>query len=81
MTGKRVRIENAHISRVEGHGSIVLHMDGERVDRVEWQIPEAPRFFESMVVGRDCLRMISIKEKSLALKVSGRTYYQFYVNS
>ena len=74
MTGKRVRIENAHISRVEGHGSIVLHMDGERIDRVEWQIPEAPRFFESMVVGRDWSEVSRITSRICGICSIGHTF-------
>ena len=41
-----------HITRVEGHGNIVLKADNGEIEKVEWQVPEAPRFFEAMVRGR-----------------------------
>jgi len=41
-----------HITRVEGHGNIVVRAADGAVERVEWQVPEAPRFFEAMVRGR-----------------------------
>ncbi len=41
-----------HITRVEGHGNITLRVKNGRVQECEWSIPEAPRFFEAMVIGR-----------------------------
>ena len=40
-----------HVTRVEGHGNIVVNAANGKVERVEWQVPEAPRFFEAMVRG------------------------------
>lgn len=50
--GKTVNINVHHIPRVEGHGNIVVNATDGTVERVEWQVPEAPRFFEAMVRGR-----------------------------
>ena len=74
MTGKSIRIENAHISRVEGHGNIVVYMEGDRLVRVEWQIPEAPRFFESMVVGRDWSELSRITSRICGICSIGHTF-------
>ena len=74
MTGKTIRIENTHISRVEGHGNIVVHMEGDRLDRVEWHIPEAPRFFESMVVGRDWSELSRITSRICGICSIGHTF-------
>jgi sulfhydrogenase subunit alpha len=41
-----------HITRVEGHGNINVTIKNGVVEKCEWSIPEAPRFFEAMVVGR-----------------------------
>ena len=41
-----------HITRVEGHGNINVTIKNGAVEKCEWSIPEAPRFFEAMVVGR-----------------------------
>jgi coenzyme F420-reducing hydrogenase alpha subunit len=49
---KTVDIKVKHITRVEGHGNIVVKASDGTIEKVEWQIPEAPRFFEAMVRGR-----------------------------
>lgn len=49
---KTVNISVNHVTRVEGHGNIRLRADDGKVEHVEWQVPEAPRFFEAMVRGR-----------------------------
>ena len=49
---KKIDINVKHVTRVEGHGNIVVKADDGTVEKVEWQVPEAPRFFEAMVRGR-----------------------------
>jgi len=49
---KKVDISVDHVTRVEGHGNIRLRASDGKVEHVEWQVPEAPRFFEAMVRGR-----------------------------
>ena len=49
---KNVHIEVEHITRVEGHGNIVVNTTNGRIEKLQWQVPEAPRFFEAMVRGR-----------------------------
>lgn len=49
---KDVSIHVEHVTRVEGHGNIVLNVKKGKIEKVEWQVSEAPRFFESMVRGR-----------------------------
>jgi sulfhydrogenase subunit alpha len=46
------RIQVHHLTRVEGHGNIVVNVTNGKVEKCEWQVPEAPRFFESMLRGR-----------------------------
>ncbi len=41
-----------HVTRIEGHGNIRLQATDGRVEKVLWQVPEAPRFFEAMLRGR-----------------------------
>jgi sulfhydrogenase subunit alpha len=45
-------IEVNHVTRVEGHGNIYVNVKKGIIERCEWNISEAPRFFEAMVVGR-----------------------------
>jgi coenzyme F420-reducing hydrogenase alpha subunit len=40
------------VTRIEGHGNIVLNARNGKIEKLEWQVPEAPRFFEAMVRGR-----------------------------
>lgn len=47
-----VDINVQHITRVEGHGNIRVRSRDGRVEDVQWQVPEAPRFFEAMVRNR-----------------------------
>jgi coenzyme F420-reducing hydrogenase alpha subunit len=47
-----VNVNVHHITRVEGHGNIVLDAKNGTIEKLEWQVPEAPRFFEAMVRGR-----------------------------
>ncbi len=46
---KTVDISVHHVTRLEGHGNIRLRASDGKVELVEWQVPEAPRFFEAMV--------------------------------
>jgi len=49
-----------HLTRVEGHGNIVIKADDGTIEKVEWQVPEAPRFFEAMVRGRSWMDIQTI---------------------
>jgi coenzyme F420-reducing hydrogenase alpha subunit len=49
---KTVNIDVHHITRVEGHGNIVVNVTNGKIEKLQWQVPEAPRFFEAMVRGR-----------------------------
>lgn len=60
---KDIKIELEHITRIEGHGNIVLDAKNGKVMSVQWQVPEAPRFFEAMVVGRDYYELSHITSR------------------
>ena len=49
---KKININVEHMTRVEGHGNIVVNATDGKVEKVQWQVPEAPRFFEAMIRGR-----------------------------
>jgi sulfhydrogenase subunit alpha len=49
---KNLNINVHHITRVEGHGNIVVNAANGKIEKVQWQVPESPRFFEAMVRGR-----------------------------
>src|SRR4030065_86521 len=52
MKDKNFDVEVHHVTRVEGHGNIYVNVRNGTIERCEWNISEAPRFFEAMVVGR-----------------------------
>ncbi len=52
MSNRTVNINVHHVTRIEGHGNIVLNATNGKIEKLEWQVPEAPRFFEAMVRGR-----------------------------
>lgn len=41
------------ISRVEGHGDLVLDVKNKKIEKLMFRIPESPRFFEAMLIGRN----------------------------
>jgi sulfhydrogenase subunit alpha len=51
--GSAKRVDVHHLTRVEGHGNIVVSIDPKgKVLECRWEVPEAPRFFEAMLRGR-----------------------------
>jgi coenzyme F420-reducing hydrogenase alpha subunit len=46
---KDVNVNIEHVTRVEGHGNIIVNAKNGEIKKIEWQIPEAPRFFEAIV--------------------------------
>ncbi len=49
---QNLNVDIHHLTRVEGHGNIVVNVKDGTIEKCEWQVPEAPRFFEAMVRGR-----------------------------
>lgn len=49
---EKVDINVEYLTRVEGHGNIVVNAQDGNIEKCEWQVIEAPRFFESLVMGR-----------------------------
>ena len=47
-----VQINVHHVTRVEGHGNIVVDVRNGQLEKCELQIVETPRFFEAMLRGR-----------------------------
>jgi len=46
---KDININIEHLTRVEGHGNIVVNAKNGKIEKVQWQVSEAPRFFEAIV--------------------------------
>lgn len=41
-----------HLTRVEGHGNITLDVKNGKIEKLQWSVVEAPRFFEAMLRGQ-----------------------------
>ena len=48
-----INVEVAPVSRVEGHGDLVLNVKDKKVEKLIFRIPESPRFFEAMLEGKN----------------------------
>jgi len=47
-----VNINVHHVTRVEGHGNILVNAADGKLEEVLWEVPESPRLFEAMLRGR-----------------------------
>ena len=50
-TNKTVHIKIDHVTRLEGHGSILIDVNKGCVENLKLEIVEANRFFENLVQG------------------------------
>jgi len=48
-----INVEIAPLSRVEGHGDLVLNVKDKKIEKLIFRIPESPRFFEAMLEGKN----------------------------
>jgi sulfhydrogenase subunit alpha len=49
---KSVEVDVRHVTRIEGHGNIVVNAADGRLEEVRWEVVESPRLFEAMLCGR-----------------------------
>jgi sulfhydrogenase subunit alpha len=73
MSKSNLEINVHHITRVEGHGNINVSIKDGVVESCQWSIPEAPRFFESMVVGRSWKELHHITSRICGICSIGHT--------
>lgn len=48
----QVNINVHYLTRVEGHGNIILNAKDGKIEDLKWEVIEAPRLFEAMLRGR-----------------------------
>jgi sulfhydrogenase subunit alpha len=63
MASKNLKVDVHHITRVEGHGNIVVDVKNGELKQCELQIVETPRFFEAMLRGRPYLESSHITSR------------------
>lgn len=70
---KNFDVEVHHVTRVEGHGNIYVNVRNGTIEKCEWAISEAPRFFEAMVVGRQWSELHHITSRICGICSIGHT--------
>ena len=70
---KNIKIDVHHLTRVEGHGNIKVNITDGIIEEVIWKIPESPRFFEAMVLGRHYSEVARITSRICGICSVGHT--------
>jgi coenzyme F420-reducing hydrogenase alpha subunit len=70
---KDININVHHVTRVEGHGNITVNVTDGKIEKVQWAVPEAPRFFEAMVRGRHYSEVARITSRICGICSIGHT--------
>lgn len=73
MSELNIHVNVHYLTRVEGHGNLVIDVEKGTVERCEWQVVEAPRFFEAMVVGREYHELSYITSRICGICSVGHT--------
>ena len=73
MKSVNFNINIEHITRVEGHGNIVVDVKNGEIKECQWQVVEAPRFFEAMVRGRKWDELAHITSRICGICSVGHT--------
>jgi coenzyme F420-reducing hydrogenase alpha subunit len=73
MKDANIDVEVHHVTRVEGHGNIYVNVRKGVIEKCEWNISEAPRFFEAMVVGRQWSELHHITSRICGICSIGHT--------
>jgi len=48
----QVKIDVHYVTRIEGHGNLHLDAKNGKIEKLLWEVPESPRLFEAMLIGR-----------------------------
>lgn len=73
MKNQNLDINVHYVTRVEGHGNIFVNVKEGKIEKCEWAIPEAPRFFEAMVVGRNFKELHHVTSRICGICSIGHT--------
>jgi coenzyme F420-reducing hydrogenase alpha subunit len=70
---KNININVEYLTRVEGHGNIVVNAKDGKLEKCELQIVEAPRFFEGMLRGRSIFEAQHITSRICGICACGHS--------
>jgi len=73
MSKRTVNVNVEYLTRVEGHGNIVVNVKEGILERCELQIVEAPRLFEGMLQGRSIFEAQHITSRICGICSCGHT--------
>ncbi len=73
MNKKNIRINVEYLTRVEGHGHIVVNVREGKLESCSLDIVEAPRFFEGMLRGRSVFEAQHITSRICGICSCGHT--------
>src|SRR5208282_4213896 len=73
MIKRDVNINVEYLTRVEGHGNIVVNMKEGRMEACRLDIVEAPRFFEGILRGRSVFEAQHITSRICGICSCGHT--------
>lgn len=65
------KIEVHHVTRVEGHGDIIVEIADGKMKECRFEIVESPRFFEAMLRGRPYLEASHITSRICGICATG----------
>jgi len=68
-----ININVEHLTRVEGHGNIILNAKDGNVENVQWQVSEAPRLFEAFVRDKPYHQLAQITSRICGICSIGHT--------
>src|SRR3989339_849415 len=71
ITKKNLDINVEYLTRVEGHGNIVINVKEGKLEKCQLNIIEAPRFFEQMVKGRSMFEVQHITSRICGICSTG----------
>ena len=73
IDSQNVKVDVHYLTRVEGHGNIVVDVKEGKLTKCEFQVIESPRFFESMLVGRSIWEAQHLTSRICGICACGHT--------
>lgn len=71
--GRSVKVDVKYLTRVEGHGNIVVNVKDGKIEECRLEIVESPRFFEGMLRGRSIFEAQHITSRICGICACGHT--------
>lgn len=71
--GRSLKVDVKYLTRVEGHGNIVVNVKDGKIEECRLDIVEAPRFFEAMLRGRSIFEAQHITSRICGICACGHT--------